>query len=437
MSFTLFNSLALITSWAWVALRIATSFVWHGRGAAFYHDTLRILRSHNLLFTKIFQSLANSTALQLPPPLRKELTAFTANCPYTTDEIDIECLDKVADKQNIRFDPLPKQAGMIALIFHGVNRETGQHVILKLKRKEIEARLRVACQSIRALYDFMAHWFPQHILIRILHPFMENLEDILDQCDFGREICNLRQARADFAELPCVQIPEVLSPGSGSGSGSGSGTSGTTENPSYILMTCLHGTHTLAPDATKEDRLRYFEYFCRFMCYGFIFNCLQHTDLHAGNILFMEGGIGVLDFGMAFQPSETVHDMILSVMMILFEERPFYEIDFIETFKELVMPPLVRAEIRDVEAVENLCITIATPLLSSIEMDELNVLDTVQRMSALIGRPLVLHRDLYKLLLGMAMMGNNKTILGPEFSDPRAVLAIEKKVLIDIMADAL
>jgi len=37
----------------------------------------------------------------------------------------------------------------------------------------------------------------------------------------------------------------------------------------------------------------------------------------------------------------------------------------------------------------------------------------------------------------MAMMGNNKTILGPEFSDPRAVLAIEKKVLIDIMADAL
>lgn len=410
-----------------MTLRIATSFVWHGRGAAFYHDTLRILRSHNLLFTKIFQSLANSTALQLPPPLRKELTAFTANCPYTTDEIDIECLDEVADKQNIRFDPLPKQAGMIALIFHGVNRETGQHVILKLKRKEIEARLRVACQSIRALYDFMAHWFPQHILIRILHPFMENLEDILDQCDFGREICNLRQARADFAELPCVQIPEVLSPGS----------NGTTENPSYILMTCLHGTHTLAPDATKEDRLRYFEYFCRFMCYGFIFNCLQHTDLHAGNILFMEGGIGVLDFGMAFQPSETVHDMILSVMMILFEERPFYEIDFIETFKELVMPPLVRAEIRDVDAVENLCITIATPLLSSIEMDELNVLDTVQRMSALIGRPLVLHRDLYKLLLGMAMMGNNKTILGPEFSDPRAVLAIEKKVLIDIMADAL
>lgn len=409
-----------------MALRIATSFVWYGRGPAFYRDTLQILRSHNLLFTKIFQSLANSTALQLPPPLRKELTAFTANCPYTLDEIDFECLDEVADKQNIRFDPLPKQAGMIALIFHGVNQETGQHVILKLKRRQIEARLAVACQSIRALYDLMAHWFPQHILIRILHPFMENLEDILDQCDFGREIRNLRQARDDFAELPCVQIPEVLL-----------GRTTEPENPSYILMTCLHGTHTLNPDATKEERLRYFEYFCRFMCYGFIFNCLQHTDLHAGNILFMEGGIGVLDFGMAFQPSETVHDMILSVMMILFEERPFFEIDFIETFKEIVMPPLVRSEIRDVDAVENLCITIATPLLSSIEMDELNVLDTVQRMSALIGRPLVLHRDLYKLLLGMAMMGNNKTILGPAFSDPRAVLAIEKKVLIDIMADAL
>lgn len=428
MSFTLFNSLTLIASWTKVALRAATAYLWHGcsRSPAFYHDTLRILRSHNLLFTKIFQSLANSTALQLPPELRRELTTFTANCPYTMDEIDYDCLDEVASNHNIRFDPLPKQAGMIALIFHGVNQETGQHVILKLKRREIETRLGVACQSIRAMYDLMAHWFPSHNLIRILHPFMENLEDIMNQCDFGREIRNLRQARVDFAELPCVKIPEVLLRSSTEDA-----------NPSYILMTCLHGTHTLSPDATKEERLRYFEYFCRFMCYGFIFNCLQHTDLHAGNILFMEDGIGILDFGMAFQPSETVHEMMLSVMMILFDERPFYEIDFIETFKELVVPPLVRAEIRDVDAVENLCITIATPLLSSIEMDELNVLDTVQQMSALIGRPLVLHRDLYKLLLGMAMMGNNKTILGPAFSDPRAVLAIEKKVLIDIMADAL
>lgn len=427
---SLFNSLTLMGSWSVVILRVSAVYLLHGcrRNSAFYHDTLRILRSHNLLFTKIFQSLANSTALQLPPDLRRELTTFTANCPYTLDEIDYECMGSVASQHDIQFDPRPKQAGMIALIFHGVQRGSGRHVILKLKRKNIEGRLREACQSIRSLYDLLSHWFPDHILIRILHPFMENLEDILDQCDFAREIRNLRQAREDFADLECVRIPEVLG---------GQGNSEDDCGPQHILMTCLHGTHTLGSTATKEDRLRYFEYFCRFMCYGFIFNCLQHTDLHAGNILFMEDGIGILDFGMAFQPSETVHDMMLSVMMILFDERPFYEIDFIETFKELVVPPLVPAEIRDVAAVENLCITIATPLLSSIEMDELNVLDTVQRMSALIGRPLVLHRDLYKLLLGMAMMGNNKTILGPEFSDPRAVLAIEKKVLMEIMADAL
>jgi hypothetical protein len=70
-------------------------------------------------------------------------------------------------------------------------------------------------------------------------------------------------------------------------------------------------------------------------------------------------------------------------------------------------------------------------------MDEMDVLATVDKMSALIGRPLVIHKDLYKLLLGVAMMGNHKTILGPQFTDPSAIRAIEHKVLMRFMGDAM
>ena len=429
----MWNTLLQLASWSRVGARIAWAYV-RNRGACvpFYREALSLLRAENILFTKIFQSLANSTALPLPPELRTELLTFTANCPYTEEEIDREVIRQVEERHHVTFGdrPTPLQSGMIALIFRGAD-EDNEPVILKLKRKNIHARLSASCDAIRLLYTSAARIFPNHIIIRILEPFMENLHDILDQCDFAREIRNLQQAAEDYDGLQCVRIPEVLGPGADSASSQHSHSS--KHSPEYILMECLAGSHSLPPDISPTERLRYFEYFCTFVCHGFIYNTIQHTDLHAGNILFLPDGLGIIDYGMAFQPTDTVHDMMLSVMMIVFEEQPYYEIDFIETFSEIVSPPLRREELQDVQAVEDLCIAIATPLLSSIEMDELDVTATVHKMSTLIGRPLVLHRDLYKMLLGLAMMGHNKTILGPTFTDPAAVLAIEKRVLARLM----
>jgi predicted unusual protein kinase regulating ubiquinone biosynthesis (AarF/ABC1/UbiB family) len=174
---------------------------------------LGLLRNENLLFTKIFQSLANSSSLELSPELRTEFRRFTANCPYTQEEIDVETLAEVSERYGIQFpSTTPQQSGMIALIFKGTQIDTGDSVILKLKRRNINARLSEACDSIRLLYAEASRLLPKHKVLLILQPFIDNLHDILDQCDFNREIRNLQQASEDYAELTCVRIPEVLGP---------------------------------------------------------------------------------------------------------------------------------------------------------------------------------------------------------------------------------
>lgn len=402
-------------SWALVATRLLFQYMWYGYSRAFYKNVLQLLRNKNILFTKIFQSLANSNNVHIDPDLRTELHQYTTNTSYTESEINYETLEQIETDYTVQIDRRVINSGMIALVFKGTN-SSGQPVIVKLKRRAITQQLQEGCASVLLLYKYISYFFPKNIYVRILRPFITNIEDIIEQCDFSNEITNLRMAKEDFEPLPFIQIPTVYNHRVGPAT-------------EYILMEYIDGTHTLPLDTPDEKRFQILEKFCTFVSYAFLYNAIQHTDLHSGNVLFTPNGIGIIDYGMAIKASDETHDILLSIATILHDQPPLHTIDFIDTFKDLFAPPLDKATMSDVQQVEDACFAIAEPLIDQLEFDELNITDRLANISGLLNQETTLNRDVYKIILGLSMMAGKKSILRPDFSDIQKIHEIERKGL--------
>ena len=402
-------------TWFRMAVQIYTLYLWFGRTSEFYAKTLQLLRNDNILFTKIFQSLANSNTVQVDPDLRAQLQKYTANTSYTENEINYELLNQIETKHHVQIDRRVINSGMIALVFKGTD-ASGSPVIVKLRRRDIVKQLEKGCASVLAAYKWATYFYPKNIYVRILRPFIINISDIIDQCSFAKEITNLRKAKEDFVELDFIQIPTVFNTDPA--------------DTEYILMNFIDGTHIL-PATTPEDvRIDYMEKFGTFTTYAFLCNAVQHTDLHSGNIIFTPNGIGIIDYGMAVQPSEEVHDITLTIAGLMRERRPLHEVDFIETFKNVFDPPLVKAEIPadSLREAEDICIAIAQPLLEAMDLDELNITDNLSKLSGVLKKEIILHKMIYKIILGMSMMGAKAIIMGHDYPTDK-MLKIEKRAL--------
>jgi len=381
---------------------------------AFYEQTLQLLRSHNILFTKVFQSLTNSSSLNIEPDLQRVLTRYTTNVTYTEDEIDQVTIDEVEKNYDVRIDRRVVNSGMIALVFHGTT-ASGDPVVLKLKRRDIDNQIRRGCESTRYIYDVVAYWYPRNIVVRVLRPFIENIGEIIEQCDFDQEIQNMREAIEDYAELDFIQIPAVHNHGD--------------KRTNYILMDRIEGSHTMPAHKTEEECLHYLYQFCLFNSFGMLSNAIQHTDLHSGNVLFTDTGLGIIDFGMALRVSDETHDIVLSIADIIRDGSRVADMDYVETFKHLFDPVLTKEEITDPVEFRNVCEAVMLPLVNSVDIDELRIQDHLEHLSSVLDRELHLNRELYKILLSMTMMGCIRTTIGPCYQNKARIREIETRAI--------
>jgi len=305
-------------------------------------------------------------------------------------------------------------SGMIAIVFKGTD-ASGNSVIVKLRRRDIVKQLEKGCASVLAAYNWAKYYWPRNLYIRILRPFILNISDIIDQCDFSREIRNLRQAKEDFEPLEFIHIPAVYN---------------NQIDTEYILMEFIEGSHTL-PEATPESvREEYMVNFGTFTTYAFLFNAIQHTDLHNGNFIFTPTGFGIIDYGMAHQATDEVHENVLSIASALKNDTPIHEIDFIETIKYMFDPPLNKDEISlsNQQLVEDICISITVPLRDAMDLDELNLTDNLDRLSAVLNREIVMNKFVYKIMLAFSMMSAKTIIMGPNYPMDK-IIKIEKRSL--------
>jgi predicted unusual protein kinase regulating ubiquinone biosynthesis (AarF/ABC1/UbiB family) len=408
-------SFSHVLTWLTLGIQLSGYYVWYRlfcwNLGLFYQHSLRLLRDKNILFTKIFQSLSDNVRIDMSPEFRTELTRYKANVSYTEDEIDYETIDAVEAEYKVRVDRRVVNSGMIALVFHCTKPDEESQVnnaVLKLKRRHITEHLRSGCESVAFMYRLAAYWFPRNIYIRVLRPFIANLDDIIEQCDFDREIQNTREAKEDFAELEHIQIPTVYNRADAT-------------NNAFILMERIHGTHALPANTSEEDRERYFQYFTTFSAYSLLSNAMQHTDLHAGNIIFKPDGLGIIDFGMSLRLSDEAHEILLSIADIVRGEVSLDSVDPSETFRHLFDPVLAVEDITDMPRFRAICREIMTPLIERVEIDELSITDSLENLSASLNQDISLNQEFYKVVLAITMMHGEALILGHTYANQARV----------------
>ena len=393
-------------TWLCLGTRTLGLYLWYScirrQQTIFYARVLQLFRNDNILFTKVFQSLANSSALELSPEFRAELIPYTTQVSYSNNEINHAIINQVEEDYQVTIDRRVINSGMIALVFRGTQQledGTTRDVILKLKRRNVEAEIQRGCESTRFMFHLAAYFYPRNIFLRVLHPFIENLEDIIEQCDFEHEISNCRQAKEDFSDLDFIKIPAIFNR--------------VTPNTQFILMERIEGTHTLPPETSDEDRLRYLLYFVKFVTYSFFSNSIQHTDLHGGNMIFTPHGLGIIDYGMALQASDELHEVFINIGEIIKNQELISDLDYIKVFKHMFSPVVDEKDIQDPVRFRTICENICRQLTSNVDFDHLHVADHLEEISSELNRPLILQPEMYKLLLSASMMGGILATLGP------------------------
>jgi len=277
----------------------------------FIHTVATYLSKQNMLYIKMFQAIALNKNL-LNDDMSQHLLKYSDNVDYNEKDLDEQTLREIMQKYNLQEDKLlvPINSGMIALVYK-LKTELGADVILKIKRKDIDCRL---VEDINKLQDLLHtlssvpffKYFCYYIDIPTI--VKNNIDFLLQQTDFTREVENIQTMKNRCRYLKYVVIPSVY-------------TELTHYYPNAILMEYIHGKKLEQVD--KEDYLKYAKLNIKFgfaCCFNF---GMAHGDLHSGNILFIKDDdnvykLGILDYGILYRFDEAIKNKYTEIFAGLF-----------------------------------------------------------------------------------------------------------------------
>lgn len=258
--------------------------------------SIKKLGGLNIFYVKIFQSLSTNVNI-LTEEQVNFLTNYTDKVPYTDDDKDISFLETmrtISNKNNVHFTidninkktylPEPIKSGMIALVYSGkLNHEK---IIIKVMRKDIENKLILALDEIEFLINTIKV-FPFIKKLNLDIVFRENKKNLLLQTNFINEKENMQLMRKNFQNIDYIVIPTPYE-------------EYTELNKDIIVMNYLDGNKI--SDLKQDDKDEYAILLAKFGIKSLLFDRFVHSDLHAGNILFIKDNnnklqLGILDFG--------------------------------------------------------------------------------------------------------------------------------------------
>ena len=274
------------------------------------------LASINILYVKIFQAFALNNSL-IDDKTNNKLLKFTDNAPWTRSDINIEDLKAFCDAYNIVLPngfESPINAGMISLVFKGYEKETCAQIIIKMKRKNIDAKLKDAIENLQTIL-YLLSYIPIINKYQIAEVVKRNIEIIRHQTDFAQEVENINKVKTNCKRLQYVKVPAVFP-------------HVTTQFPEIILMEYIEGMKINEID--EED---YDAFAKQVMKFGFVTTIVHgvtHGDLHSGNILFIKDDkdekyphkIGVIDFGIIYEIDAAYKGFLFDVLTQMFAVSP-------------------------------------------------------------------------------------------------------------------
>ena len=253
----------------------------------------------NILYIKIFQACALNNNI-FPDEINNKLIKFTENAPWTEADVDMDtlCRFEILNEVKIENKDVPIKSGMISLIYNARDLKTNEEVILKVKRKNIEAKLE---EGIAQLLFFLkiVEWLPFINNYDLPAIIQKNIDLIRHQTDFAQEVKNIQKFKSLCEKLKFVQIPKVWE-------------AVTQDFPNVIMMEYMKGQSIYQVE--KADYEHYAKKLMKFAFITMFLHGVTHGDLHVGNILFLKDTeddvkhkLCIFDFGIIYELGESRH----------------------------------------------------------------------------------------------------------------------------------
>ena len=340
--------------------RVLNAFVIEGVSYLFIHNkysrfieriTTSLVKT-DVLFVKIIQSLAHSNHL-IDDDTNNALVRYTDRVPYSHLDLNHDIVNHIKYNTPYTFvDVKPFRSGMISLIYKIDHVETHKRYILKVKRNNIDKRLKSSVQSMSAFLSILSsviYWWSK---IDIREPIEKHMSVLEEQLDFQQEKDNTKLFHNNFQYIDYVKIPEIVEE----------------EKPfnnDYIIMEHIQGKSFDEVDNKLYDK--YAGLVTKMALNCIIVNGTIHGDLHAGNIIFIENNdntveqekipkyqIGVIDLGLVVKVPSKLQDLTHFALMNFQKQNKLSEIserylrttlypsDFLDTLNEKDQQYIIR-----------------------------------------------------------------------------------------------
>lgn len=308
--------------------RILFLFIKEGIYYGIYRDyrllirnVARNLANMNILYVKLFQAIVLHNQI-IDEEMNHELMNFTDQAPWNFDDIHLESLSNLAVNHKIYLQNgfyHPINAGMISLVYKTYCEKREKHIIIKIKRKNIDIKLKLAIDQFLFLLYFLS-FFPILNQYNLHDLIQKNIDIIQHQICFQEEVDNIVRIKENCKFLKYVKIPEVYP-------------EFTREDPNLIVMEFIEGMKI--KDVLEEDREIFAKQLLKFGFVTTLMHGFTHGDLHAGNILFIKDShtkdssritdsykVGILDFGIMYPINDHFKNTLFDVTTDLFNEPP-------------------------------------------------------------------------------------------------------------------
>ena len=274
------------------------------------------LASINILYVKIFQAIALNNHL-IDDNINNKLLKFTDNAPWNYNDINLHELIELTNDYNIHLCngyEKPINSGMISLVFKGYKKDSGEKIIIKMKRNNIEEKLNESIQNLET-FMYILSFIPIINKYQISNVVIKNIDIIKHQTDFSNEVQNMVQMKKNCKNIKYIKIPEVYR-------------EITEIYPNFIVMEYIEGYKI--NEIEKEDYNDYAELILKFGFVTTLIHGITHGDLHSGNILFIKDDntekykykIGIIDFGIVYELDQQYREELFNILTNIFEITP-------------------------------------------------------------------------------------------------------------------
>ena len=232
--------------WAFlIFIKCGISYLFIGEEAiiTMCHELARI----NVFYVKFFQAISTNKDL-LSPHLKKQLTEYTDNVPYHSNDLDYSFIGHLEENNIYLDDEYPINSGVISLVYTATNSHTQKRYVVKTKRRDIENKLANSIKEIRFII-FILSYLPYLKDLNISDVFEENADSIQEQVDFVKECENTLTMGNLNKKIDYIVIPQIYP-------------EYTRENPDILVMDYLEGKRLC--DVLPEENDKYCEILAKF-----------------------------------------------------------------------------------------------------------------------------------------------------------------------------